>query len=287
MSVPAGVAADRARRLRRQRRRDSGLGRGAVWAARLAILVGILLAWEYLPKIEGLRSVSVVFDPYFVSSPSRIWDRLVDLADGSNGQPELWSYFWQTMKGTLLGVAIGTIAGALMGLLMSNNETTRQIVAPFLAVLNATPRIALIPVIVIIAGPTLTSTVLTAVLVVFFLVFYNAFAGGSSVPKPTIQNARLLGATSFEIMRHIRLPYVVMWTFTSLPNAVSFGLVAVVTAELLTGKIGMGQLLQNSITFSDSTGTFAIVVVLAIVGVGLVFLAEYVERRVLFWRDRG
>lgn len=256
-----------------------------IWGGRLAILVTFIASWEYLPKIDWLRDLSVVFDPYYVSSPSLVTGRLRDLLSGSNGQPELWPFFWQTMQGTILGIVIGTVSGAVAGLLLSNNELSRKLASPFLAVLNATPRIALIPVIVIIAGPTLTATVLTAVLVIFFLVFYNAFAGGSSVAQQTIQNARLMGATSGEIMRTIRLPHVVMWTFTSLPNAVSFGLVSVVTAELLTGKTGMGLMLQNSITFSDSTGTFAVVSVLAVVGVALVLLAEYAERRVLFWRE--
>lgn len=272
------------KRLRRRRAR-SGRFRSRILLGRLAILATFGLGWQFLPQVGFLRDLSVVFDPYFVSSPSLVVERLRDLFSGANGQPLLWPIFWQTMKGTFLGILIGTISGALAGLVLSNNETSRQLVSPFLAVLNATPRIALIPVIVIIAGPTLTATVLTAVLVIFFLVFYNAFAGGSSVPTQTIQNARLLGASSWEIMTELRMRYVVMWTFTSLPNAVSFGLVAVVTAELITGKFGMGQMLLNAITFSDSTGTFAVVTVLAVVGVALVMLAEYAERKVLFWRE--
>jgi len=184
-------------------------------------------------------------------------------------------------------VIVGTVLGAGCGLLLSNSRTLQRVVSPFLTFLNATPRIALIPIFVILAGPTLTTTVLTAVFIVFFLVFYNAYRGGTSVPRAVVQNVELLGASRREVMRQVRLPYVLVWTFASLPNAISFGLVSVVTAELLTGQLGMGRLLLDSVSRVDSTLTFAVVVVLAVVGVVLVTVTEFVSRRALHWWDGG
>ncbi|MEX2194315.1 MAG: ABC transporter permease subunit [Thermoleophilaceae bacterium] len=259
------------------------LGTAGVWGLRLGILAAVLLSWQFLPQIGWLRERSPVFDPFFVSSPSLVFDRLVDMATGADGQPTVWPFLWDTLQGTFLGVAIGTLLGALFGLLLSNSATSRRVLSPYVTVLNATPRIALIPIFVIIAGPTLTASVLTAVAVVFFLVFYNAFAGGVSVPQQTVQNARLLGASRAEVMRQVRLPYVMVWTFASLPNAISFGLVAVVTAEILTGRLGMGRLLFNSISSVDSTLTFCVVIVLSVVGVLLVTISDAVQKRVLHW----
>jgi NitT/TauT family transport system permease protein len=259
------------------------LGKPAIWALRLALAVFLLACWQFLPQIKALQEFSPVFDPFFVSSPQRVVERLIDLATGSDGQPEMWSYLWATVKATLLGVLIGTALGAAFGLFLSNSRTAQEVLRPFMAFLNATPRIALVPIFVIIAGPTLTMTVITSVAVVFFLVFYNAQAGGGSVPGQVVQNARLLGATGAEVMWRIRLRYVLVWTMLSLPNAISFGLVAVVTAEILTGQVGMGRLLLNSITTVDATLTFAVVIVLAFVGVILVTAAEVGTRRALHW----
>jgi NitT/TauT family transport system permease protein len=277
------------RRSQRAVRRDRGKARvgPGVWLARIALLVLLLALWQFLPQIHALKSKSPVFDPFFVSSPQRVAERLVDLARGSNGQPSMWPYLWDTLAGTLLGVVIGTVLGAIAGLLLSNSRVVQQTLAPYVTVLNAMPRIALIPLFVIIAGPTLTASVLTAVTVVFFIVFYNAYAGGISVPAETVHNARLLGGTSGEIMRHVRLPYVLVWTFTSIPNAISFGLVAVVTAEILTGRLGMGRLLFTSISSVDATQTFCVVVVLSVVGVVLVTASEALQRRVLHWWERS
>jgi NitT/TauT family transport system permease protein len=276
----------------RARRGSASHGSGrlsplAVNTIRLLIVAAALAAWQFLPQIPALREFSPVFDPFFVSSPSQVFSLIRNLMTASGGHDAMWPYLWDTLKGTFIGVAIGTVLGAGLGLLLSNNDTAQRICSPFVVVLNATPRIALIPIFVIIAGPTLTANVLTAVVVVFFLVFYNAFAGGVSVPGQTIQNARLLGANSWEVMRHVRLQYVMVWTFASLPNAISFGLVGVVTAEILTGRLGMGRLLFNSITAVDSTLTFAVVVILAAVGVILVTAADLVQRRILHWWERS
>ena len=261
--------------------------RAQVNAARLAIVVGVLAAWQFLPKIGFLQDFSPVFDPFFVSSPTMVVSRLYDLATGANGTETMWGSLVQTLKGTLIGVSIGTIAGAAAGLAFSESAALAKILQPFVVMFNATPRIALIPIFVIIAGPTLTATALTCVLVVFFLVFYNAFSGAQSVPREKLDNAKLMGATPFEVMRRVRLPYVLVWTFASLPNAVSFGLIAVVTAEVLTGALGFGRLLSVSIQNVDSTLTFSVVVVLTIVGVALVMSLEYVRARVLHWWSSG
>ena len=267
----------------RPRTRRPGSDLGWVLPARLAVIAAVLTGWQFVPEIGSLHSVSPAFDPFFVSSPQRVFNQLIDLGLGRNHEVEVWPYLWQTLKATALGVIIGVLLGALLGLLLSNSTFTQRVLSPFITLVNATPRIAFIPIFVIIAGPTTTASVLTAVAVVFFVAFYNAYAGGISVPREAIQNARLLGATHVEVMRQVRLPYVLVWTFASLPNAISFGLVAVVTAELLTGQLGMGSLLLTSISSVNSTLTFAVVTILAIVGVLTVSAAAEVSKRLLHW----
>jgi NitT/TauT family transport system permease protein len=254
-----------------------------VWLGRLAVLVAFLAGWQWVPQIAWMKQQSSVFDPFFVSSPSLIATETWRLMIASHNQPSVWPYIWNTLQSTLEGVAIGTAAGALLGLVFSNNETIRRIADPYLATLNATPRIALIPIFVILFGTTKTTSVVTAVMLVLFIVYYNAYAGGRSVSAQTIQNAQLLGATRFEIMRRIRLPYVLAWVFAVIPNAISFGLVGVVTAELLTGSEGMGRLLSQSIGLSDSTLTFSVVIMLSIIGVAMVMTLDVIQRHLLHW----
>lgn len=253
----------------------------------LGIVVVFLALWQFLPQIPSLQRLSPVFDPFFVSSPSLVGRRVVDMSLGRGESELIWPYLFDTLWSTFLGVLIGTVLGAVAGLLLSNSPYAKRVVSPFIAFFNSAPRIAFVPIFVIIAGPTTTASVLTAVLVIFFLVFYNAYSGGDSVPLQTVQNARLLGASSGEVMTKVRLPYVLVWTFASLPNAISFGLVAVVTAEILAGQTGMGRLLFNSISSVDSTLTFTVVLFLSVIGATLVALADMWRRRMLHWWDNA
>ena len=84
-------------------------------------------------------------------------------------------------------------------------------------------------------------------------------------------------------MRTIRLPAVLHWTFASLPNAISFGLIVAVTTELLAGLRGMGNLLLNAIQNIDASYTFAIIVVLAVVGLLLAVVGRIIESLVIRW----
>jgi NitT/TauT family transport system permease protein len=199
----------------------------------------------------------------------------------------MWPNLVDTLAATLIGVAVGTLLGAVLGLLLSESRTAQQILSPFMSFLNATPRIALVPIFVILVGASLKMEVVTCITVVFFLVFYNALTGGGSVPGHVVSNAQLLGATRTQVMFQVRMRYVFVWTIASLPNAISFGVVSAVTAELLAGQLGMGTLLMTSITTVDATLTFSVVVVLALVGVMLVGAAQLASRRALRWWEAG
>ena len=257
-----------------------------VWLARTAIVVVVVAAWQLLPQVQALRDFSPIFDPFFVSSPDLVAHRMWNLAIGYHG-PYIWPYLLATLEGTLVGATVGIATGVGTGLVLSNDPRLTEIVGPFVAALNAVPRIALIPIIVILLGPTLGASIATAVLVVFFIAFYNAFEGGRSVPRDVIDNAALLGASQMRILLHVRLPYAAAWTFAALPNALSFGLISVVTAEILTGTLGMGRLMLNALTAADAGLTFSVVVFLSAAGLTLVGVSSELRRRWLHWWARS
>lgn len=253
----------------------------------LAILATFLVVWQWLPTVEAVRAQFPFLDPYFISSPSETAATLQSLMQGSDGYTSMWTPAISTATSTLIGTAAGTLLGAAAGLFTSNYRMLSDVLRPFILALNAVPRIALIPIIVIVLGPTQRATTFTAITIVFFVVFFNAYEGGRSVRAEVIENARILGASPRTVMWQVRRPYAMAWTIASLPNAVSFGLVAVVTAELLTGTNGMGRLLLDSVTTVQSSLTFAVVVILSVFGLALVGIAELARRRILHWWSDG
>jgi NitT/TauT family transport system permease protein len=250
---------------------------------RALILLLFLLAWQYLPSVKALSSRFHFLDRYFVSSPVLIAQELYDLFSGHNTTFTIWQYIWPTLLASAVGMVVGLVLGALLGLLLSNSATATAVLRPYLVVINSIPRIALIPIAIIIFGPTLTSSMVLSVTVVFFIVFWNAYEGGLSIAEQTVQNAKLLGANSRQTTLWIRSPYVLAWTFAALPNAVTFAFLSVVTTEVLIGSSGLGFLINQSITTADSTLTFSVAVVLAVLGLAVVGLAELARRKILHW----
>jgi len=135
-------------------------------------------------------------------------------------------------------------------------------------------------------APISPLSVVLAVFVVFFVAFFNAYEGGSSVTPEMLYNARLLGGNRARILLQIRGPYAVAWMIAGLPLTITFALLTVVTGELLTGYPGMGQLLGDATSTANAPLTFAVVIVLAVVGVAVVLLADLARNRVLHWWAR-
>ena len=275
------VDEERARSLRRRVRRQTFL----VHLLQVVVLAAILAAWQWVPSIHALRKVSPAFDPFFISSPQRLAKTLYYLAVGGvRGIPLIWRPFENSVVPAVIGTAIAVVAGALAGLVCSNWVTLNRVVRPFVIVGNALPRITMIPIIVIIAGPTKTANIIIGFLVVFFLVFWNAYEGGVSVSQETLENVRILGATRFQQLRRVRLPYVLVWTFASLPNAVGFGLTAIITSELFTGgSNGLGQVLLLAVQTVNSDLTFSVTIIIGITGLLLIGSASLLRKRVLHW----
>ncbi|GAA1559653.1 ABC transporter permease [Kribbella lupini] len=258
-------------------------GNATLAVGQLLIFVVFVLAWQYLPQIGYLSSRFRFLDPYFVSSPTAVAARLVDMFTGRNGSFTVWEYIRPTLLASLLGLVIGMVLGGAMGLVLSNSPFASALLRPFLVMMNAVPRIALIPIVIIAFGATLTAEVVIAVIVVFFIVFWNAYEGGLSVPIRMSQNAQLLGAKRRQITRRIMAPYVLAWALASLPNAVTFAFLAVVTSEVLTGNKGLGFLVTQALSTADATLTFAVAVLLAVIGLVVVMSAEAGRRRLLHW----
>jgi NitT/TauT family transport system permease protein len=187
------------------------LGIVKVYLWRLLIIAVVLTSWQFLPQIHGLRHISTVFNPFFVSSPTRVAREIWTLT-ATNGPQAVWPYLFLTLKTSLIGTGIGILAGGLLGLVLSNDRRVRKILNPFINFANAAPKIAVIPVILVIFGATVTSSVIVGSMTAFFAVFFNAYAGGRGVAPEMVQNAYLLGATPITAMLRIRGMYVVRCT---------------------------------------------------------------------------
>jgi NitT/TauT family transport system permease protein len=256
-----------------------------VWPLRALTVAVVLVVWQTVPDIPGVSERFSFADPFFISSPTMVGQELVDLATGRDGATPIWGALTQTVLTSIVGVALTLVVGVAAGVAVSNWITLGRISRPFVALLNAVPRVAIIPIIVLLFKSTDTLDVIAAFSVVFFLVFYQALEGASTVPREMIQSAQLLGASGARVMWRVRAPYAVGWTFAALPNVIAHAVTGTITAELFTGGAGLGYQMILGIDESNASLLFAVVLITAVVGVILVLGAAALRLRLLPWWD--
>jgi NitT/TauT family transport system permease protein len=266
---PSGAAPRRAQRLR-------------LLAWQIVCVVVFFGIWEFGTRLPALADNFNLFDPFFVSRPSLILARLYDWTVGAKAG-FLWPHLWVTLEATLLGLAVSVVSGFLVGLLFSQKRELAVVFNPFIIALNSVPRIAFVPLITMIFGLGLASKIVTAWFIVFFLVFFNTFKGGLSIERELLDFCRTLGANERQLVWTVRIPNALTWTFTALPNAVSFSLIGVVISEFVGSTTGMGYVIILSLSTSNASDMFAALAVLSLVGVSLVTIFQMIERRLLRW----
>lgn len=261
----------------RQRRRRRTV---QVVACQAAIIVVVLGLWEGLTRIEWFVK-NTIFDPFFISQPSRIALRIVQWLQP--GKASLWPHLLETLWATFLGLSVGVGSGFVVGLALAQNRFVARVLNPFIVMVNSMPRVAFVPLITMIFGLGTASKVVTAWFIVFFLVFFNTYKGSLAVDKELIEFCRTLGGRNRQILWRVRIPYAAAWTFAALPNAVSFALVGTVLAEFVGNNTGMGYVMILALASLNGTDMFAAITVLSVVGLALVYGVRLIEQRVLHW----
>jgi NitT/TauT family transport system permease protein len=119
---------------------------------------------------------------------------------------------------------------------------------------------------------------------VFFVVFFNVYQGVKEANATLLDNARMLGMSERQLLRHVYWPSALSWMFSSLHTSVGFAVVGAVVGEYLGSAAGLGYLIQQAEGVFDVAGVFAGMIVLAIFVVAIDLLVTKVENRLLVWR---
>jgi NitT/TauT family transport system permease protein len=257
------------------------LERVRITAWQLLILVVGLLAWEVLTRIPWFVK-NTILDPFFVSRPSLIAVNLYSWTFGAKSG-YLWPHLASTVIATLVGLVFAVSTGFIAGLILSQRRTLAAVLSPYIVATNSLPRIAFVPLITMIFGLGLSSKVVTAWFIVFFLVFFNTFKGGVAIERHIIEFCRTLGASNHQITRTVRIPNALAWAFASLPNAVAFSLIGVVISEFVGSDRGMGYIIITSLSTLNAAAMWSAIIVLSITGIILVMVFAAIERRLLRW----
>ncbi|MFJ9710247.1 ABC transporter permease [Streptomyces sp. NPDC101234] len=251
-----------------------------VFAVRVLLLVAFLGLWELLSRTK-------VIDPFNFSMPSKIWDQIWTWVTHGTALGSLGEQIWYTLYEALLGWVIGVITGVVFGIALGRISFLADVLGPFIKVLNSIPRIVLAPIFLIWFGLGPSSKVASAVVLVFFPVFFNAFQGAREVDRNLVANARILGASDRRVTLQVVIPSATSWIFTSLHVSFGFALIGAIVGEYIGATKGIGLLVSQSQNTFNPAGVYAAMVILAVVALAAEGLLTFVEHRIFRWKPTG
>ncbi|GAA3057742.1 ABC transporter permease [Streptomyces glomeratus] len=276
ISAPATIDTSKPDRAH-SRARAARKRKAVVLLARVLLLVAVLGLWEVLSRAE-------VIDPFNFSAPSKIWDQIYTWITHGTALGSLGEQIWVTLQEALLGWVIGVAAGVFFGIALGRIAFLADVLGPYIKVLNSIPRIVLAPIFVIWFGLGPSSKVASAVVLVFFPVFFNAFQGAREVDRNLVANARILGAGDRRVTLQVVIPSATSWIFTSLHVSFGFALIGAIVGEYIGATKGVGLLVAQSQGTFNAAGVYAAMVILAVVALVAEGLLTFAERRIFRWK---
>jgi NitT/TauT family transport system permease protein len=241
-------------------------------ALRAAVLIVSLGLWE--GAVRALRVPAFILPP-----PSQV---LLALLRGAASHIYL-QHLWVTLIETLLGFASGSLLAFLLGMGLAKSRTAEYYFYPYIVMFQSMPKVALAPLIVVWFGLGLTSKVVSAALVAFFPLLVNTIAGLRSADEDRVNLMRSLAASELQIFWMLRLPSALPFIMAGLEVAMVFALVGAIVAEFVGAEAGLGMLIQSRNFSMDVAGEFAVLFILALMGLLLNWGLVSIRRRVLFW----
>ena len=172
----------------------------------------------------------------------------------------------------------------MVGLLLGQSRFLADVLGPYIKVLNSIPRIILGSIFLVAFGLGTFPKVLLAAVLVFFIVFFNAFQGVREVDPNLVANVRVLGASPLQVARHVTIPSALTWIIASLHTAFGFAIIGALVAEVLGAQRGMGLIISQAQGSFDPDTVFACMAIMAVVTLVAEFLITLLEKRVLSWR---
>lgn len=246
------------------------------------VLVGflVLAAWQAATSL-GLLSAELVSQPGDVAV--RVWATLTgEVIYGKT----IWFNLGVTAKAISIGYLIGSASGIVVGCVLGRAPFVAAVVAPYIRALAALPKIAVVPLLVLIFGIGVKAEAANVVLMVFIIVVFSTFSGAAMVNEELINAARVMGASRWTVTFRIVLPASLPAILSGLRAGVPFAFIGAITSEFIAASSGLGWMMQQATSQYDPTGLFTGLVYLTAFVLCLVQLLRLAENRLLRWQRR-
>jgi taurine transport system permease protein len=226
-------------------------------------------------------------EPIWMPAPEKVVARLIDIArDGYQNTP-LWAHLGSSLLRVLAGFVLGSVVGIPLGYAMGLSGWFRGWFDPIVEFMRPVPPLALIPLVIIWFGIWETGKIVLLFLAALWIMVIAARSGVSGVKISKIHAAYSLGATKWQIMRHVIIPNSLPDLFTGARVAMGVCWGTVVAAELVAAEKGAGMMIIAASKFQLTDIVVMGIILIGVIGYGIDILMRMAEKRLVPWKGRG
>ncbi len=236
--------------------------------------LSLLLLWEAAAYLGFI-------DTRLLSSPSQILQSFFPLLIYG----DLIYNTWVSVLRVIWGFLAGTIPGILIGMSMGLSPFIRSAIEPMIAATYPIPKLAIMPLILLIFGLGETSKIFTIAIGVFYLVVINTMAGVLNIDKIYLEVAKNFGASRKDFYLTVALPGALPMIFAGLKLGMGMALILIVAAEMSAAKAGVGWMIWRAYDMFDIEQMFAALITLSVLGYIFSLVLDWLERVVLPWKQ--
>jgi NitT/TauT family transport system permease protein len=237
--------------------------------------VVLVVAW-----IVSIR----VFDVpgYLIPPPENVLSALkAGYIDG-----QYWPHFLFTFKNTVVGYLIGSGLALVLGAYVAESKTFERFFFPYIVALQATPKVALAPLILVWFGFGMASKVVLIALMTFFPVFINTITGIRQTTPAMLDLMKVFSAGRMHVFFNVKLPSAAGHIFAGLQISVVLSLIGAVVSEFVSSSLGLGYLIQSASINMDVSTMFACLFSLIVIGLSGTQLIRFLHDKLVFWDRR-
>ncbi|MCH7323835.1 ABC transporter permease [Solibacillus sp. MA9] len=236
----------------------------------LCLLIGLLLCWQLATQFR-------ILDPLIFSSPQAVASLFITkISDGS-----LLPHVGITLFETVIGFLLGTLFGTVLAIFLWASKTAAAVLDPYLVVLNAMPKVAIGPMILVIFGPNMLAVIVMGVLISVIISTIVIFSAFLQVNENYVKVMQLFHASKYETFRHVVLPASMPTIISTLKVNVGLSWVGVIVGEFLVSSKGLGYLIISGFQVFNFTLVFLALVMILVIATVMYKLVELIERKIL------
>lgn len=237
----------------------------------IATFAGIVLFW-------ALAVWALKIPSYLLPGPGAVFERMV------SDWPRLWHHSQITLLEIGAGFGITVVAAIPLGLLIALSIAAKQIVYPPVMLMQLLPKVAIAPLFVVWLGLGFTSKLLLTILMTFFPLLISSISGFQILDRRLLYLTQSMGASRWQTFRYLRFPAALPVIFSGLKTSATIAATAAIVAEFVGSNSGLGYVMLQATNTLDMELTFAVLVLLTVVGVALNYAVELVEFLLTPWQ---